>query len=275
VLVRVAETRLVAEIEQHGWRKFWPGSLGVVEYHDLLRVAVEARARSHGDVQVFDPVDEDVLYGFTILLEVPWGALDGALHFVERVLAELLEPAEAVRVGIDDLVAATFKRLEGWGTDPLDSLVDRMRLGSAHDKGRTLEELTTRLFNTIPGFTATGHVITDTEEIDVRIQNSSDDPYWRQESYLLIAECKNWSGQCGKDEFVLFKSKLRNRVGRATCGFLISWNGFAKTVTKEMLRGSEGDILVVPVDGAELRAAVRASDFALRLKALHEKAIFL
>jgi len=42
-----------------------------------------------------------------------------------------------------------------------------------------------------------------------------------------------------------------------------------------MLRASEGDILVVPVDGSDLRAAARDADFPDRLKALHEKGVFL
>jgi hypothetical protein len=76
-----------------------------------------------------------------------------------------------------------------------------------------------------------------------RIQNASEDEVWRRESALLIAECKNWSGKCGKDKVVLFRSKLENRTGRVSCGFLISWNGFAETVTAEMLRGTKEKLL--------------------------------
>jgi hypothetical protein len=44
----------------------------------------------------------------------------------------------------------------------------------------------------------------------------------------------------------------RRRVSqRCTLGFLISWNGFASTVTKEMLRGSREQILVVPLMGED------------------------
>ena len=275
LLIRVDESSIVADIEEHGWRKFWPGSLGVEEYHNLVGAAVEARSRGQGDVDLRDRVNEDNVFGFTVRIKLPWGDLRSAFDWASKVRAEILETAEAVRVGIDDLVATAFKRLEGWGSEPLDSLVDRMRDGTANEKGRALEELATRLFNTVPGFNATGNLFTATEEIDIRIQNTSDDAYWRQESYLLLGECKNWSGKCGKDEFVVFKNKLRNRVGRASCGFLISWNGFTETVSKEMLRGSEGHLLVVPIDGAELRSAVRDGDFAARLKALHDAAVFL
>lgn len=273
-LVRHNE-KLVAVIEEYHPRKYWVGSLGIGQYFDLALLALEARAGAQGDVQLYGRLDDGVLYGFEYGIELPSDDLRQALEHAKRVRGELLEAAEAVRVGIDDSVLTASKRLTGWGSDPLDALVDRMRRGTTHDKGRTLEELTSRLFNSVPGFAATGHVVTETEEIDIRIQNGSDDPHWRDESYLLLAECKNWSSTCGKNEFVLFKNKLRNRVGRVSCGFLISWSGFAETVTKEMLRGSETKLLVVPVDGSDLRAAVRESDFPDRLKELHQKAIFL
>jgi hypothetical protein len=269
------DAKLVAVVEEYGWRKYWAGSLGVEEYHDLVRTAVEVRARTQGDVELYDLLDDDVVYGLEYGIDLPATDLRQALEYAKRVSGELLEAAEAVRVGIDDLVITASKRLQGWGSDPLHALVDRMSTGTPHEKGQTLEELASRLFNSVPGFSATGHVITETEEIDIRIQNGSDDLHWRDESYLLLAECKNWSGACGKNEFVLFKNKLRNRVGRVSCGFLIPWNGFTETLTKEMLRGSENNLLVVPVEGSELRTAVRENNFPDRLKALHQKAVFL
>jgi hypothetical protein len=274
-LSRPDESHLVAYIEEHGWRKYWNAPLGVVEYHNLVRTAIEARERSHGDVELQQTLDEDVLYGLDFTIDLPPGDLRSAVGHARRVDSELLEAAEAVRVGIDDLVAIAAKRLQGWGSDPLDVVVDQMREGTAHEKGLRLEELVSRLLNQVPGFSATGRLNTQTEEIDIRIQNASDDPFWRRESALLIAECKNWSTNCGHQEFTLLKDKLRNRVGRVSTGFLVSWNGFAETVTKDMLRGSEGTILVVPIDGGELRAAVRDGDFAARLRDLTERAVFL
>jgi len=274
-LVRIDEERLVALIEEHGWRKYWAGSLGVEDYHNLIRAAVEARARAQGDVELDETPDEDVFYGVDFTISVPEGDLGTALDRALKVNAELHEAAEAVRVGVDDLVTTAAKRLDGWGSEPLDELIDRMREGTAHEKGLRLEELASRLFNQVPGFAATGRVLTETEEIDIRIQNTSDDPFWIRESALLMAECKNWTTSCGHPEFTVFKDKLRNRVGRVSTGFLVSWNGFADTVTKDMLRGSEGSILIVPIEGSDLRGAVRDGDFADRLKALTERAIFL
>lgn len=58
----------------------------------------------------------------------------------------------------------------------------------------------------------TGRVRTETEEIDISTLNSSDDPRLLREGALVLAECKNWSGRCGKNEFVVFRAKLENRI---------------------------------------------------------------
>jgi len=125
------------------------------------------------------------------------------------------------------------------------------------------------------GLTVTNRIRTATEEIDISILNDSEDPRLRRESALLLAECKNWMGKCGKDEFVIFREKIENRNQRCNLGFLISWNGFATTVTKEMLRGSREQTLIVPVTGKDLRAAVRDSDFLKVLVECWDKAVHL
>jgi hypothetical protein len=130
-----------------------------------------------------------------------------------------------------------------------------------------------RLFEAVPGFTVTGRIRTATEEIDIAILNGSDDPRFRRESAILLAECKNWSDKCGKDEFVLFKEKIENRSNRCSIGFLISWNGFKSTVTKEMLRGSRETTLVVPMSGKEIRSAIRYNNFADVLASCWQQAV--
>ena len=132
---------------------------------------------------------------------------------------------------------------------------------NSDEKGRSLEELSSRLFESVDGFSVTGRVRTSTEEIDVSLLNDCDDPRFQRESAMLIAECKNWSGKCGKNEFVIFKEKIENRSRRCSLGFLISWNGFKTTITKEMLRGSREDSLIVPITGKDIREAVADSSF--------------
>ena len=100
-------------------------------------------------------------------------------------------------------------------------------------------------------------------------------PRLRREGAVILAECKNWSGKCGKNEFVVFRSKLENRSQRTTLGFLISWNGFADTVSKEMLRGSREDLLIVPLAGDDLRRAVRDGDFSSVMLRAWDRAVAL
>jgi len=57
---------------------------------------------------------------------------------------------------------------------------------------------------------------------------------------------------------VLFKEKIENRSGRCRLGFLVCVEEFADTVTKEMLRSSKNDLLVVPIDGQQLKQLVES-----------------
>jgi Holliday junction resolvase-like predicted endonuclease len=160
---------------------------------------------------------------------------------------------------------------------PLPQLVEIVETAqTAHEKGRALESLACRLFMTDSGLQILERdTLTETEEIDIFILNSSSDPRFVRESAYFLVECKNWSGKCGKDEFVLFKQKIENRKGRCNLGFLISWNGFTDTIPKEMLRGSREMPLIVLLDGKEIKQAVKNSDFIQVLIAAYDKAIKL
>jgi hypothetical protein len=133
---------------------------------------------------------------------------------------------------------------------------------TAEEKGRALEELVAGLFDSITGFTIEDRrVKTETEEIDLYVVNGSNDPKLQREEAIILVECKNWTSKCGKNEFVEFKSKMENRKARCSLGFLISWNGFADTITKEMLRASHERLLIVPIDGKQIQDAVRNGSF--------------
>jgi len=189
---------------------------------------------------------------------------------------ELEEYAEQVSNEVGRCAAEAASRIEGWGSMPLDKLVEQVDMAStANLKGRILEKMIARLFETVPGLTTVGRIRTVTEEIDISILNSSADPRFLRESAILLAECKNWSGKCGKDEFVVFQNKLANRSERCSLGFLVSWNGFTETVTSEMLRGSRERLLIIPLEGKQLRGAVRDGDFTRLVFDAWQKAVML
>ncbi|WP_041779985.1 hypothetical protein [Allocoleopsis franciscana] len=200
--------------------------------------------------------------------------LGKAYHHIKRLCHELEEKAEKASDEAGKRLSEIASRVSGWGSQSLDELVNAVEKASSTDeRGRSLEELISRLFEAIPGFTVTDRIRTATEEIDIAVLNDSNDPRFRRESAILLAECKNWSDKCGKNEFVLFKEKIENRSNRCSLGFLISWNGFKDTVPKEMLRGSREHTLVVPITGKDIRAAVLDNNFADVLASCWQKAI--
>lgn len=268
---------LQLEVRESHYQKFWSAPVGMWHYLDLVRRAIETRQRIRGDVILGDFDDSDdpwVHLSYTILLK----QTDVAKAYDEglKINQQLFEAAKIITSAVDELLAKEGQKLSGWGSLPLQELVDQVEVQTTHDaKGRILEELACRLFETVPGFQVTGRVRTATEEIDIRMVNNSDDAIWKKEGAIILAECKNWSSKVGKDEFVLFKEKLTNRRQRCSCGFLISWNGFAGTINKELLRGSREEVFIIPVSGEDLRSAVLAGTFETLARTLWERVAFL
>lgn len=170
---------------------------------------------------------------------------------------------EARETAIAQISGQKKKHTTSWGDFSLKELIQVVETAqSSNEKGLALEELMVRLFNEITDFKVNDiRVRTETEEIDIVLLNNSDDPRYKRESALLLAECKNWSSKIGKNEFVIFKEKIENRKSRCTLGFLISWNGFTDTFTKEMLRGSREQVLVIPIDGKHIKLAIQKQNF--------------
>lgn len=268
--------QIVGEADYTWTRKYWYAPIGLEQYLDLVRRAVEVRQNTHGDVRLSHFEDDGAYIQLSFAVQSGEKNLGRAYDVVRKICSELEETSEHASDEIGKQIAALAARLSGWGSESLDSLVQAVEKAPTTDaKGRSLEELCSRLFESVMGFAVSGRILTATEEIDITILNDSADPRLRRESALLLAECKNWTSKCGKDEFVIFREKIENRNRRSSLGFLISWNGFTSTVTKEMLRGSREETLIVPITGKELRAAVRDGNFEQVLLKCWEAAVTL
>ncbi len=272
----VENGRLFGEADHTWTRKYWYSPLGLEQYLDLVRRAVEVRQRVRGDTQLVDHDDDGAYIQLRYRIAATEDRLDRAYAEVRRVDEEIVEAADQAAEEVGVRIAEIAARLSGWGTSSLDALVDAVEAAStADEKGRVLEELCARLFASVPGFTVSQRIRTETEEIDISVVNGSSEPRLAREQAVIIVECKNWSGRCGKNEFVIFHEKMRNRSRRCSLGFLVSWNGFADTVTNEMLRGSREEALIVPIDGADIRTAVRTGDFSATLLRRWDEAVAL
>lgn len=150
-------------------------------------------------------------------------------------------------------------------------------LQNSQEKGEALEDLLAALLASVEGFIEIGrNVNTTTEEIDIVFRNESRDPAWQRESRIILVECKNWQSQrVGKNEFVLFKEKMENRVGRAELGFLVCTAEFAETIENEMLRSSKTSLLVVPINGEGLRQLVEAGNRSVLLRSFVDQALLV
>jgi len=51
------------------------------------------------------------------------------------------------------------------------------------------------------------------------------------------------------------------------------WNGSAITINEEMLRNSTENLLVVPLDGEQIKEAIAEGDFWSLLKCAHRRAL--
>ncbi|HKU77178.1 MAG TPA: response regulator [Pyrinomonadaceae bacterium] len=144
----------------------------------------------------------------------------------------------------------------------IKGLYETTFIDDSQRKGKALETLVAAVFSSVEGLIEVDRNInTETEEIDIVFRNESNHPSWQRESSLVLVECKNWLSQrVGKNEFVAFKDKIENRFGRCRLGFLICTDRFAETFTKEMLRSSKSDLLIVPIDGSQLLQLVNSEN---------------
>lgn len=142
-----------------------------------------------------------------------------------------------------------------------------------HEKGKSLELLIKKFFEQVDGFTVNTNVNTKTEEIDITIINESKGEFWRKCTIYFIGECKNWNKKVGKNEFVIFKEKIENRQGEVGMGFFISWNGFANTFINESLRNSKKDFVIIPIDGNQIKEAIKSGNIEESIKQWHLNAV--
>lgn len=128
-------------------------------------------------------------------------------------------------------------------------------------------------------FIRTAHLITDRELlIGTKYEEVQQFEYAQKKGKALenLLECKNWKSQrVGKNAFVLFKEKIENRYGRCKLGFLVCTTNFAETIEREMLRSSKTDLLVVPINGDDLRQLVESKNRSQLLRSFVDRTLLI
>jgi len=145
-------------------------------------------------------------------------------------------------------------------------------------KGARLEDLVRLLFRATPGFDRVQtRLRTESEEIDITVENRSNEVPWRNDGAYLIGECKNWSSRCGPAEIRVFQDKMRTKSGRVRTGFFIAPGGFTQGVRTTLAQHKLEEFLVVLLDAEDVQRWVDADGEAARLAvlgALYQGAVF-
>jgi hypothetical protein len=150
---------IVGEADYTWTRKYWYSPIGLEQYLDLVRRAVETRHRVRGDVALIHYDDDGSYVSLYFRINTTEKNLAQAYDAIRKVATEVEGAADQAAEEVGRHIAELAARLSGWGSESLDGLVDAVEAAtSADDKGRTLEELCSRLFASVPGFTVTGRI---------------------------------------------------------------------------------------------------------------------
>jgi CheY-like chemotaxis protein len=195
-----------------------------------------------------------------------WDYIEKSRNFHHVLLAKVRNAVEAQR---DRRLAGRDPNLvvrEAWAAVQDDTV-------SSQVKGSRLEALVVALFRSVPGFAhARTNMRNDSQEFDVVVRNESTEPFWARQGDYFIAECKRWNERVDPDVLYTLQGKAHQRYGRCKLAFLVAWSGFTRGLNFRLLPGAEKDLLVVPLDRADLEAWVNATDRGAELKRLHERA---
>jgi len=262
-----------AYIHMHGYTKYWNGILGLSYYMDLLIESLRRLEKKNPEISIEDfENQEDVHFFLTFSVGLSsslsiYEAVDKIREIFHLLNSSLEEVVNSLRVFVENRYVDFEQKIQ-------EKLVEALTITDSNEKGKALEELLVLIFSTLDGFIPSHRIRTETEEIDISVRNESKDSFWSKFTPFILIECKNWSTNCGKNEFVIFQNKLTNRFGLSRLGFLVSLNGFRNTVTKEMLRGSKTEFLIVPVDGNRLKELIKSKERSDLLKSFVSESAF-
>lgn len=140
-------------------------------------------------------------------------------------------------------------------------LFDAAMQAKSAKKGRLLERLIALVLSQVPGFRVVEtNYNTATEEIDVVIENRRVTGIFSGFSEpIVLAECKNRQLKAGKNEYVSFATKIRNRRHSASVGLFFSIAGYTQDFRLEALRDSRQRLVVARFERVGLEKLISCS----------------
>jgi len=165
-------------------------------------------------------------------------ALAQVLPHTSPGLASIVGP-HAARFHVDDADGAEVGAVESLflrnleearsqqtsGPSIRDLLTEALR-AKPPDKGKALERLAVRIFETIKGIKVVSvNPRLLAEELDILLENNITNGFWRLAGSPILVECKNWSGKVGAAAISVLAGNLATMSTDAKTGILIAPNG--------------------------------------------------
>lgn len=99
------------------------------------------------------------------------------------------------------------------------------------------------------------------EEIDFILENNIWEPFFSNlNSPVIFIEAKNWTSPVGKDEAVIFASKIRKRKGSVKIGIFVALSGFTKGFDDEIEDLIREGYVIVKIVGKDFQNFFENSD---------------
>lgn len=175
---------------------------------------------------------------------------------------------------IDDYYQSYGKEDEV-NTALIDSYARAKNEIDTYRKGVMFENFVSLLFGSL-GFSKINKRVHDRSknEVDLLIRNDSNDKFLSGFGQYFLAECKNHPNtNIGKNDFILFKSKLDNTNGLSHIGFIFSTSAMAKTTYIEAVRGSQKESKIIFIDNVKMERLLRSKDMLEEFKSIIDEQV--
>jgi DNA-binding NarL/FixJ family response regulator len=181
---------------------------------------------------------------------------------------------EKVGASIDKVIA-DFEKNKSSNQAALQALFSEAKNEKdAYQKGVKFEYFVTMLFSQM-GF---NHLESRTRdksqnEVDIIIRNDVSDLFFSKFKPYILIECKNTSDDVGKNDFILFKTKLENTKALSDLGFLVTSASLKRTTYLEAMRVSDKDYKIIFISNVEIAELISSDDGIEALKKIIDKQV--
>jgi DNA-binding NarL/FixJ family response regulator len=166
-------------------------------------------------------------------------------------------------------IETEFLSSENAQADMLTDLYSRAKNEkSTYVKGTTFEYFVSLLFTKI-GFHKILYRVIDKSrgEVDLIIRNEINDLFLEKFTPYIFLECKNLKdSKVGKNEFIVFHSKISHSNGLSNLGFLVTSGYIAKTTYLEAIRESSGNIKIIFISNPEIYRLINSNNMLEEFK---------